>query len=170
MSQAVWRPIRLGYPAAECEESTLFRPRQMAALYRCTPAREGQGAEGKRVLAMEPGHDPVASPDGSENGRDYAGVPCLCPGPKGLSGRNRCTLARAPWGQMGGAATQAMPLRIFQERQQSRCPRAGAPLRAGVRRHAGVVTRSLHTAQRVCASLAPSQRTWGPQQSISVTS
>ncbi len=24
--------------------------------------------------------------------------------------------------------------------------------------------------QRVCASLAPSQRTWGPQQSVSVTS
>ena len=33
---------------------------------------------------------------------------------------------------MGGAAPQAMPLRIFQERQQSRCPRAAAPLRAGV--------------------------------------
>ena len=27
-------------------------------------------------------------------------------------------------GQMGGAVPQAMPLRIFQERQQSRCPRA----------------------------------------------
>ena len=40
-------------------------------------------------------------------------------------------MARAPWGQMGGAATQAMPLCIFQERQQSRCPRAAAPLRAG---------------------------------------
>ena len=47
---------------------------------------------------------------------------------------------------------------------------APAPLWAGVRRHAGVVTRSLHTAQRVCASLSPSQRTWGPQQSVSVTS
>ncbi len=31
-------------------------------------------------------------------------------------------------GQMGGAAPQAMPLRIFQERQQSRCPRAAAYL------------------------------------------
>ncbi len=40
----------------------------------------------------------------------------------------------------------------------------------GSRRDAGVVTRSLHAAQRVCASLPPSQRTWGPQQSVSVTS
>ena len=33
-------------------------------------------------------------------------------------------MARAPWGQMRGVATQAMPLRIFQARQQSRCRRA----------------------------------------------
>ena len=72
-------------------------------------------------------------------------------------------------GQMGGAATQAMPLRIFQERQQSRCRRAAAPLWAGVRRNAGVVI-APYIPQRVCVSLSPSQRIWGPQQSVSVTS
>ena len=43
-----------------------------------------------------------------------------------------CILARAPGGQMRGAATQAMPLSIVEERQRSRCPPAAAPLRAAV--------------------------------------
>src|SRR5947208_14833307 len=47
---------------------------------------------------------------------------------------------------MRGAATQAMPLCIVEERQQSRCPPAAAPLRAAARRPAGGVARSLHTA------------------------
>ena len=57
-----------------------------------------------------------------------------------------CILARAPGGQMRGAATQAMPVCIVEERQQSRCPPAAAPLRAAARRPAGCVARSLHTA------------------------
>ena len=56
-----------------------------------------------------------------------------------------CILARAPGGQMRGAATQAMS-DIVEERQQSRCPPAAAPLRAAARRPAGGVARSLHTA------------------------
>jgi len=39
-------------------------------------------------------------------------------------------LARAPGGQMQGAATQAMPVCIVEERQRRRCPPAAAPLRA----------------------------------------
>ena len=57
-----------------------------------------------------------------------------------------CILARAPGGQMRGAATQAMLVCIVEERQQSRCPPAAAPLRAAARRPAGCVARSLHTA------------------------
>src|SRR5437773_3302153 len=45
------------------------------------------------------------------------------------------TLARAPGGQMRGAATKAMS-DIVEERQQSRCPPAAAPLRAAARRPA----------------------------------
>src|SRR5881409_1731392 len=47
---------------------------------------------------------------------------------------------------MRGAATQATPVCIVEERQQSRCPPAAAPLRAAARRPAGGVARSLHTA------------------------
>src|SRR6059036_3598534 len=65
---------------------------------------------------------------------------------KGPSGNKVCILARAPGGQMRGAATQAMPVCIVEERQQSRCPPAAAPLRAAARRPAGGVARSLHTA------------------------
>ncbi len=47
------------------------------------------------------------------------------------------TLARAPGGQMRGAATQAMS-DIVEERQQRRyAPFAAAPLRAAARRAAG---------------------------------
>jgi len=56
-----------------------------------------------------------------------------------------CILARAPGGQMRGAATKAMS-DIVEERQRSRCPPAAAPLRAAARRLAGCVARSLHTA------------------------
>src|SRR2546422_4146219 len=56
------------------------------------------------------------------------------------------TLARAPGGQMRGAATKAMS-DIVEERQQSRyAPFGAAPLRAGARRPAGFVARSSHTA------------------------
>src|SRR5436190_2561123 len=65
---------------------------------------------------------------------------------KGPSGNKVCILARAPGGQMRGAATQAMPVCIVEERQQSRCPPAAAPLRAAAPRPAGGVGRSLHTA------------------------
>ena len=58
---------------------------------------------------------------------------------------NVCTLARAPGGQMQGAATQAMSVYIVEERQRSRCPPAAAPLRAAARKLAGFVVRSSHT-------------------------
>jgi hypothetical protein len=75
----------------------------------------------------------------------------------GLSMNNVCTLARAPGGQMQGAATQAMPRRIVEETQRSRCPPAAAPLRAAARRPAGFVARSLHTAAgMLVARAAPS--------------
>ena len=64
-------------------------------------------------------------------------------------------LARAPGGQMRGAATQAMPLSIVEERQRSRCPPGAAPLRAAVRRHAGCVARSLHTRGMLVARALP---------------
>src|SRR5213596_1491482 len=48
---------------------------------------------------------------------------------------------------MRGAATKSMS-DIVEERQQSRCPPAAAPLRAAARRPAGFVARSSHT-QRV---------------------
>jgi len=54
-------------------------------------------------------------------------------------------LARAPGWQMQGAATQAMPLCIVEERQRRRCPPAAAPLRAAARRPPGCVARCLHT-------------------------
>src|SRR5205809_646254 len=46
---------------------------------------------------------------------------------------------------MRGAGTKAMS-DIVEERQQSRCPPAAAPLRAAARRPAGFVARSSHTA------------------------
>jgi len=67
---------------------------------------------------------------------------------------NVCTLARAPGGQMRGAATQAMSVCIVEERQRSRCPPAAAPLRAAARRPAGFVARSLHTTPGVLVARA----------------
>jgi hypothetical protein len=80
---------------------------------------------------------------------------------------NVCTLARAPGGQMQGAATQAMSLRIVEERQRSRCPPAAAPLRAAARRPAGFVAHSLQTkeyARRSRRAIGPG----GQQQSVNV--
>src|SRR6266508_6113714 len=77
------------------------------------------------------------------------------------------TLARAPGGQMRGAATKAMS-DIAEERQQRRyAPFAAAPLRAAAHRAAGRSSRwlccSLLTYRAgYCSSLAPRQRAWGP--------
>ena len=60
---------------------------------------------------------------------------------------------------MQGAATQAMPVRIVEERQRSRWPPAAAPLRAAARRPALLLARRIPL--RVCTSLAPRQRAWG---------
>jgi hypothetical protein len=80
---------------------------------------------------------------------------------------NVCTLARAPGGQMQGAATQAMPWCIVEERQRSRCPPAAAPLRAAARRPAGFVARSLQTKEYARRSRRAS-RPGGQQQSVNV--
>src|SRR5919106_1855785 len=77
------------------------------------------------------------------------------------------TLARAPGGQMRGAATQSMS-DIVEERQQSRyAPFAAAPLRAAAHRAAGRSSRwrccSLLTYRPgYSSSLAPRQQAWGP--------
>src|SRR5881396_3901168 len=77
------------------------------------------------------------------------------------------TLARAPGGQMRGAATKSMS-DIAEERQQRRyAPFAAAPLRAAAHRAAGRSSRwlccSLLTYRPgYCSSLAPRQRAWGP--------
>src|SRR5213594_3367123 len=71
---------------------------------------------------------------------------------------------------MLGGATQAMPLCIVEERQQRRRPLAAAPLRAAARRAAGrrfplaalLAPYIPQRTQRVCSSLAPCQRAWGP--------
>jgi len=57
---------------------------------------------------------------------------------------------------MQGAATQAMPVRIVEERQRGRWPPAAAPLRAAARRPAGFVARSANaTAGMHLARVAP---------------
>ena len=73
-----------------------------------------------------------------------------------------CILARAPGGQMRGAATQAMPVCIVEERQQSRY--APLPPRPSGLRPAGplAVLLAPYIPHRVCSSLAPCQRAWGP--------
>jgi len=65
---------------------------------------------------------------------------------------------------MPGAVTQAMPLCIVEERQQRRRPLAAAPLRAAARWPAGPLAALLapYIPQRVCSSVAPCQRAWGP--------
>src|SRR5947208_15010219 len=72
------------------------------------------------------------------------------------------TLARAPGGQMRGAATKAMS-DIAEERQQSICPRAAAPLRAAGPQGCGAqfplaLLLAPHIRPGYCSSLAPRQR------------
>ena len=63
-------------------------------------------------------------------------------------------LARAPGGQMQGAATQAMFF-IVEERQRSRCPSAAAPRRAAAPGPNGFVARSSHTGSMLVARASP---------------
>src|SRR6266508_4081406 len=79
------------------------------------------------------------------------------------------TLARAPGGQMRGAATKAMS-DIVEERQQSRCPPAAAPRRAAARRPAGFVARSSHTAPGIARRSRLASGPGGQQQSVQVIS
>ena len=71
---------------------------------------------------------------------------------------------------MRGAATQAMPLCIVEERQQSRCPPAAAPLRAAARRPAGFVARSSRTAPGIVRRSRLASGPGGQQQSVQVIS
>jgi hypothetical protein len=50
---------------------------------------------------------------------------------------------------MQGAATQAMPVCIVEERQRSRCPLAAALLRASAREPTGFVARFSRTTPRI---------------------
>src|SRR5438128_10188974 len=79
------------------------------------------------------------------------------------------TLARAPGGQMRGAATKAMS-DIVEERQQSRCPPAAAPLWAAARRPAGFVARSSHTAPGIARRSRLASGPGGQQQSVHIIS
>src|SRR5512136_2417813 len=79
-----------------------------------------------------------------------------------------CTLARAPGGQMRGAATQSISVYIVEERQRSRCPPAAAPLRAVARRPAGFVARSSHTTPRIARRSRLASGPGGLQQSVHV--
>src|SRR5205809_7759613 len=76
---------------------------------------------------------------------------------------------RAPGGQMRGAATKAMS-DIVEERQQSRCPPAAAPLRAAARRPAGFVARSSHTAPGIARRSRLASGPGGQQQSVHIIS
>ena len=72
---------------------------------------------------------------------------------------------------MRGAATQAMPGRIVEERQQSRyAPFAAAPLWAAARRPAGFVARSSHTAPGIARRSRLASGPGGQQQSVQVIS
>src|SRR6266542_3338250 len=80
------------------------------------------------------------------------------------------TLARAPGGQMRGAATKAMS-DIAEERQQRRyAPFAAAPLRAAARRPAGFVARSSHTAPGIARRSRLASGPGGQQQSVHIIS
>src|SRR6184192_3818240 len=74
------------------------------------------------------------------------------------------TLARAPGGQMRGAATKSMS-DIVEERQQSRCPPAAAPLRV---RPAGFVARSSHTAPGIARRSRLASGPGGQQQNVNL--
>jgi len=73
-------------------------------------------------------------------------------------------LARAPGGQMQGAATQAMSVYIVEERQRSRCPPGAAPFQAAARRPAGFVARSSHTTPGIARRSRLAGRPGGQQQ------
>src|SRR5439155_19725791 len=78
------------------------------------------------------------------------------------------TLARAPGGQMRGAATKAMS-DIVEERQQHRyAPFAAAPLRAAARRPAGFVARSSHTAPGIARRSRLASGPGGLQQNVNL--
>ncbi|PYV03850.1 MAG: hypothetical protein DMG10_09925 [Acidobacteria bacterium] len=66
---------------------------------------------------------------------------------------------------MRGAATKAMS-DIVEERQQSRCPPAAAPLRAAARRPAGFVARSSHTAPGIARRSRLASGPGGLQQNV----
>src|SRR5207249_6314519 len=66
---------------------------------------------------------------------------------------------------MRGAATQSMS-DIVEERQQSRCPPAAAPLRAAARRPAGFVARSSHTAPGIARRSRLASGPGGLQQNV----
>src|SRR5436305_2583756 len=106
-------------------------------------------------------------PRGNHGGRQLDGIAvdhdiAVSGHAKGPSGNKVCILARAPGGQMRGAATQAMPVCIVEERQQSRY--APLPPRPSGLRPAGplAVLLAPYIPHRVCSSLAPCQRSWVP--------
>src|SRR6266568_2151398 len=66
---------------------------------------------------------------------------------------------------MRGAATKSMS-DIVEERQQSRCPPAAAPLRAAARRPAGFVARSSHTAPGIARRSRLASGPGGQQQNV----
>src|SRR6266536_1432429 len=70
---------------------------------------------------------------------------------------------------MRGAATKSMS-DIVEERQQSRCPPAAAPLRAAARRPAGFVARSSHTAPGIARRSRLASGPGGQQQSVHIIS
>src|SRR5947199_7827027 len=70
---------------------------------------------------------------------------------------------------MRGAATKAMS-DIVEERQQSRCPPAAAPLRAAARKPAGFVARSSHTAPGIARRSRLASGPGGLQQSVRIIS
>src|SRR5881396_2161795 len=68
---------------------------------------------------------------------------------------------------MRGAATKSMS-DIVEERQQSRCPPAAAPLRAAARRPAGFVARSSHTAPGIARRSRLASGPGGQQQNVNL--
>src|SRR6266581_2341616 len=96
------------------------------------------------VTGMEPGEilwqrQFVMAPD------HFTQVCALVTTAKGPSENKVCILARAPGGQMQGAAMRGM-WGHGRGGQPRKMPPAAAPLRAAARRPAGCVARSLHTA------------------------
>jgi hypothetical protein len=80
--------------------------------------------------------------------------------PKGPPQNNIYTMARAPGGQMQGAATQAMRRHRRGAATKQMPARRRAP--SGCGPQARWLRCSLLTYNPVCSSLAPCQRAWGP--------